>query len=246
MTQIDTNPASQSIEVLKRFNLSLLRSANLFRWVGYGFLLLTLLDIAEILFPPRFMNPAWELQAMGQLVERVAVPLLGFILVFFGERNSRERWEVPLVKLFSWLTLLYAVLYFLLVPLGVINTLRIDKQNNQQITTQIERLQTQIQELQTRLGTVNTPEEMETLIGQLNNGQIPQIQGNDQFETVKKQLNDFVSTGKERLDTQSKEARSNQRNSLFKRSIKWNLGALVSGLLFVSLFRGTAWARQRW
>ncbi|NJK39107.1 MAG: hypothetical protein HC920_16110 [Oscillatoriales cyanobacterium SM2_3_0] len=128
MTQIDTNPASQSIEVLKRFNLSLLRSANLFRWVGYGFLLLTLLDIAEILFPPRFMNPAWELQAMGQLVERVAVPLLGFILVFFGERNSRERWEVPLVKLFSWLTLLYAVLYFLLVPLGVINTLRIDKQ----------------------------------------------------------------------------------------------------------------------
>ncbi|MDY7023338.1 MAG: HpsJ family protein, partial [Cyanobacteriota bacterium] len=77
MTQVDSS-SNQSVEVLRRFNVSLLRSINLVRWVGYGFLVLSFFDLIDILYPPDFMNPAWELQTMGQIVERLAVPLLAF------------------------------------------------------------------------------------------------------------------------------------------------------------------------
>lgn len=53
------------------------------RWVGYGLLLLALFDTIEVLTPPQFTNPAWEFQTIGALVERVPVPLLGLVLVFF-------------------------------------------------------------------------------------------------------------------------------------------------------------------
>ena len=31
------------------------------------------------------MNPAWEFQTFGGLVERVAVPLIGLVFVFYGK-----------------------------------------------------------------------------------------------------------------------------------------------------------------
>ena len=247
MTQVDSSSSNQSIEVLRRFNISLLRSISLIRWVGYGFLVLSLFDLIDILYPPDFMNPSWELQTMGQLVERVAVPLLGFVLIFFGERNSRDRWEIPVVSFLSWLTLLYGVIFLLLIPLGLFNTLRIDRQANQQISTQVNQVKTQINQVKTQLKTVNNPAEMENLLTQINpQGGVPEIDSFQQFEEIKTRLSTVVENSDQQLTTRAKEARSNQRQNLFKRSIKWNLGALITSALFISLWKGTVWARQKW
>lgn len=70
-----------------------MRSASLLRWVGYGLLVLALMDVVDILLPPQLMNPAWEFQTIGALVERVPVPLLGLALVFFDGISSRKNWE---------------------------------------------------------------------------------------------------------------------------------------------------------
>ncbi|MEL7034488.1 MAG: HpsJ family protein [Cyanobacteria bacterium J06592_8] len=246
MTQVDSS-SNQSVEVLRRFNVSLLRSINLVRWVGYGFLVLSFFDLIDILYPPDFMNPAWELQTMGQLVERLAVPLLAFILIFFGERNSRDRWEAPVLSLLSWLTLLYGLILFLLIPLGLFNTIRVDRQANQRISTQVNRVQDQIQQVKDRLETVSSPAEMEVLLGQINpQGGTPEIGSFQEFEEVKGRLSTVVTNSDQRITTQAKEARNTQRQNLFKRSIKWNLGALIGGTLFVSIWKGTVWARQKW
>ncbi|EAW38839.1 HpsJ family protein [Lyngbya sp. PCC 8106] len=247
MTQVDSSSSNQSVEVLRRFNISLLRSINLIRWVGYGFLVLSLFDLIDILYPPDFMNPSWELQTMGQLVERVAVPLLGFVLIFFGERNSRDRWEIPVVSFLSWLTLFYGVIFLLLIPLGLFNTLRIDRQANQQISTQVNQVQTQIKQVKDQLKTVNNPTEMESLLSQINpQGGVPEIDSFQQFEDIKNRLSTVVENSDKQLTTRAKEARSTQRQNLFKRSIKWNLGALITSALFISLWKGTVWARQKW
>ncbi len=55
-------------------NVSL--SSSLFRLVGYGLLVLALFDLIHILIPLQLMNPMWEFQTVGALVERVPVPLL--------------------------------------------------------------------------------------------------------------------------------------------------------------------------
>jgi hypothetical protein len=46
---------------------------------------------------------------------------------------------------------------------------------------------------------------------------------------------------KQQMQTQYQAKRSNQRISLFKNSVKWNLGALVSGILFIYVWRLTRW-----
>lgn len=93
------------------------------------------IDIATILYPPQFTNPSWELQTIGGIVERVPVPLIGFGFVFLGEPSQ---WKIPervLLNLTSFLSLVVAALFLFLVPLGIVNTIRINNENTETITT---------------------------------------------------------------------------------------------------------------
>jgi hypothetical protein len=74
--------------------------------LGYGLLLSAFFDIVEMFVLPNFMNPAWEFKTFGALVERVPVPLIGLVLVFFEEKNSRSKWEFPILKLLQRIALL--------------------------------------------------------------------------------------------------------------------------------------------
>lgn len=51
----------------------------LFRFVGYGLLMLALLDLVEMLVPMRLLDPVWQIQTTGALVEFVPVLLLGLL-----------------------------------------------------------------------------------------------------------------------------------------------------------------------
>ncbi len=244
MTQSDSNQLTQSVKELRRFSFSQLRSISLWRLIGYVLLVLSLLDLVEKLVPLRLMNPAWELQTLGALVERVPLPLLGLVLAFYGERNWRARWEVPLLKFLSWLALLLGVAFLLLIPVGVSNTVRIERQNSEQIAAQVDKQMTQIQKVEDAIEGAKTPAEMEALISRLDGqGRSPDIKNSQQLEQVKEQLSDSIAKGEERMIEQAEATRSSQRLDLWKSSVKWNLGALVSGVLFIGIWRRTRWAR---
>jgi len=233
-----------AIDQLWKFSAGLSKSIGVVRWVGYGLLILAFFDVVEIFVPPLFMNPAWEFQTLGQLVERVPVPLLGLALVFLGERDQRSRWEPLVLNILSWLTLLVGVLFFLLVPLGVVNTIRLDTRNTQQITQQVEQRQEQIQQVREALGQATTVEQMQFLISQLNQGRTPQIQGTEQLAEVKEQLSTFLEQGETRIQEQAQSQKKSRRLGLLENSVKWNMGALVSAALFISIWRLTGWARR--
>ncbi|WP_235107363.1 HpsJ family protein [Acaryochloris sp. 'Moss Beach'] len=65
-------------------------STFVLRIAGYALLLLTLVDTLAILIPPQLLDPAWELETIGSLVERSPVPLIGFALVASGGRRFRQ------------------------------------------------------------------------------------------------------------------------------------------------------------
>jgi hypothetical protein len=90
MTKPTTDKLIPLLNELQEFAYKMADSMNIFRVLGYGLLLLALFDILEMFIPPGFMNPAWEFQTFGALVERVPVPLIGFVLVFYGEKYSRK------------------------------------------------------------------------------------------------------------------------------------------------------------
>lgn len=234
-----------AIDQLWKFSAGLSKSIGVVRWVGYGLLVLAFFDVVEIFVPPVLMNPAWEFQTIGQLVERVPVPLLGLALVFLGERDQRTRWEPLILNILSWLALLVGVLYFLLVPLGIVDTIRLNTQNQQRVERQLEQRQEQIQQVKEALGQATTVEQMQFLISQLDSqGRTPQIQGTEQLAEVKEQLSTFLEQGETRIQEQAESQKKSQRLGLLENSVKWNLGALVSAALFISVWRLTGWARR--
>ncbi len=211
-------------------------SVAIFRRVGYGLLLLALFDLLAILLPPNLMNPLWQFETMGAIVERVAVPLLGLVLVFFGEEKFRSPLEQKLLKSLRWLCLLVGVLFFLLVPLGLVNTIQVKKINDTQMADQFKQQNNRIERVEKQLNIIKD-QDLENFIksqGRSLDGQSPQ-QARDQFiEKIKKDKN--------QLRTQFEQAKANRRLTLLKNLAKWSLGAIVSGILFIYIWVLTRWA----
>ncbi len=235
---------NQTTNEFSRFIFGMIDSLPIVRWVGYGFLILTFFDVIEMFIPARFMNPNWEFQTFGALVEKVIIPLIGFVLVFFAGLNERGNKEGIILKFLSWLTLLLGIIYFITVPLGIINTVRIHKQNNQQITVRLNQQKAAIQQVKKNLDAPITEAQMQQILARLNGGRAPEIKSPEELEQAKQQLSTFVNKGESELETQVQEARSNQSLNLLKKSVKWNLGALIAGALFITIWRSTAWARR--
>lgn len=234
---------NKSVDELSKFSFILLRSNTLWHCIGYGLLLFALLDTIALFIPPQLLDPQWELQTIGSLVERVAVPLIGFALIFYGEGSRRLGWEPPVLKLLSWLSLLLAILFILMIPLGIINTIRLERRLATQINTQLEQGQTQIEQVKQELQQANTPEEMQNLLSRLNAGNAPNISSTQQFEEVKKELSSFITNAETNITTQAETTKSTRSLNLFRNAIKWNLGALISTVLFIIIWRSSSWAR---
>ncbi|WP_323253741.1 hypothetical protein [Spirulina sp. CCNP1310] len=65
-----------------------------------------------------------------------------------------------------------------------------------------------------------------------------------QVDALKGQLTDSVANLEANVKQQADTALKQRRMALLKNSIKWNIAALVSSLLFLSVWQLTAWARR--
>ena len=210
------------------------------RWIGYGLLILSLLDTIAVLIPANFGNRVWELQTIGAVVERVPVPLLAMALRFFGEGYDRRRLEDIFLKVLSWVCLVLALVFLLMLPLGIFGTIFVNNQNDKQITTQANQQLAQLQQVEERLNK-GSPEDLKNLAGELTRLGVQADTKNPQ--ELKTQILSRITPAKERLQTQSAAVQSSQRLGLLKNAVKWLLGALISSVLFFTIWRGTDWAR---
>jgi hypothetical protein len=237
MTKSNSDKLFPVVQELQEFAFSQIGSMTLLRVLGYGLLLLAVFDVVEMFVPPNFMNPVWEFQTFGALVERVPVPLIGLALIFYGELHGRSKWEVLSVKVLSWLTLLFALLFFLLIPLGVGNTVRLSNQSATQINNASQQQISQAEQVEKQLNAA-TPQQIDNFLksqGRSLGGKNP--------EEVKSQILSEVSKAKTQIKTQAQATQSTQKLNLLKNSVKWNLGALLSSALFFTIWKLTNWAR---
>ncbi|WP_353260319.1 HpsJ-like protein, cyanoexosortase A-associated [Prochlorothrix hollandica] len=245
MTESDGGQITQAINQLWKSRTGLLTSLDVAHLVGYALLILAVFDVIALLIPPDFGNPGWQFNLFGQLIERIPVPVIGLALVFVGGQDKRPSWELPLLSLTSWLTFIIGIMYFLMIPWASLNTLRLYRQANNQINAQIEQGKAQIEEVRSSLGQVNTDEDMARLLSQVVNQTVTPEDLTEPISSVKETLQTSLAEGEATLQTQAAEARSQGRLELFKNSIKWNLGAFVSGAILVLMWKSTDWARTK-
>ncbi len=208
----------------------------LFRAVGYGLLLLTLFDVVSAIIPPQFSNPGWQFQTAGGFVERSAVPLIGFILVFYDDRDARKKRELLLLRLLSWIALLTGIFYLALVVVFFLTPQGLNDRAEAQVKAQIEPEINKQQQIQAQFEKAQ-PAQIEAFMK--NN----RVTGIDAPAFKAKMIQNALLTEKN-LKERMALTNSGQRLALIKNAVKWALGAMVTGVLFIKIWAGTSWARQ--
>jgi len=212
-------------------------SFAILRLVGYGLLILSVLEYATILIPPQLMNPEWEFSAMGQVVERVPVPLLALALVFLGDTQMRRGWERPCLKILSWLALGFSIFLFLMIPFwGVMNTMRLSTLSAAAINQQYDAQAQQFSQFEQQLNQAS-PEDISNFLTSQG------VALEDSSQPPKEQILGQLQTLQQQLQEQAKAERTAQQRTLLERAIKWNLSAMVSGVLFAYIWHLTPWTR---
>jgi hypothetical protein len=212
---------------------------RLARVVGYGLLLLSFVDFLYGLIPADFMDPVWEYQFAGDLIKLVPVPLLALVLALWGDYVERHDIEWPILKFLSWLSLLFSVTLFLLIPLTVANTLRIHQFNNEQISTQINQQQQQIDAARTQLEQA-TPQQLQSLMPGNQSNAIAAASPDD----ARAQILDNLQQAKEQADAQATQARANVKQNLIKNSLKLTAQSFLGSCLFFYVWLVSRWARR--
>jgi hypothetical protein len=214
------------------------------RLIGYTLLLLSCFDIINIFIPPHFMNPEWEVQATTELVERVAVPLIGLAFVFYRDLSLRVKLEIVVLKGLSWAALIVGIAYFLLLPLLLVNSFRLDDVLVGQNNTFVAQRMTQIEQIQQRLSQSASKPEMNALFTRFSGQPLPPTLANQDLPSLKQNLLTTISSGKPLIRKQAEATGAERRLKLLKTTIKAFLGAIISSFCFIYIWSLTRWIRQ--
>lgn len=212
-------------------------SSGILRLVGYGLLVMTLINVLFLLIPLHLMNPLWEFQTMGAIVDRIPVALLGMVLVYYGEKGDRNPTETIILKGLSSFSLVAAMLLLLMIPLNISSSVQVYNQQNFPTNSQVINQENTIQQFQDQVKAANSRSEI---------GAILQQQGQQKVSipdsvNIKKLKNDILTNlqnSQDKIISQAQSFRVQKRSLLFKKCLKSNIGALIASILFLLIWKG--------
>ena len=209
-------------------------------FAGYILLALTFLDYIFLIFPPRLFNPAWELNVIGHLIDSIWAPMLGLLLIFFRMPQQKIRnKELKKLSILSRLVLLMAIFYFLLVPLIITDTVRVNRDRDNQFKVLVSQQQTQLTKAQQQLNELS--DEQVTKAFAKSPLVLPSDSGEAMREKILNKLKENQSI------TRNRAAKVNKQNNrqTIKKSLKWAIGALLAGFVFINIWDNSRWTRNQ-
>lgn len=218
------------------------RAFALLRFIGYILLLFSLIDYLAILIPPRLTDSAWEFQTIGQLVDHVWSPLLGLTFIFLYNQASIVSFkQLSILRFLSWVALTMGIVYLLLLPLGINNSLTLYKSINARSTNEQAQQQEELQKVTEKLNTSNSPQELNNLAKVLH---LPSEAGSNQSpQDLKKKLSQQMQTVTQNASATANTSKRQQIKNLIKESVRTNLGVIISGVCFITFWNLTRWTR---
>lgn len=217
-------------------------SSGILRLVGYGLLLMAVVDVTFLVIPPQLMNPVWEFKTIGAIVERLPVTLLGMVLVYYGERSDRAPIEGILLKGLSWFSLFAALLLMLMIPLNISNGFRIYNQQNATANAKFVNQKETIQHFKEQLEAADSKDEIGAVLQQQAQQKV-NIPDSVNTQKLKTDLITNLQNNQDSITNQAQAFRAQKRALLLKKCLKWNLGALIASILFFLIWKSTGWAR---
>ena len=218
------------------------KSFSLLRLVGYILLVFSLIDYIAILIPPHLTDPTWELQTAGLFVDHIWAPLLGLVLIFF---YTKKRWvsprEITILRCLSWLSFFLGLVYLLMLPLGINNSLTIYFNNSNQITNQAAQQTHLLQKLNQQLNAATTADQLKTIAKIINPQSDTQLKTPPQ--ELKNQLSQRIQAAEKNVSNTAKVVKQQQSIKLMKDAVRVNLGELLAGVCLITIWNLTRWVR---
>ena len=220
------------------------RSTRIINLVGYVILFLVLLDYGFLLISSQIFDPTWAYNTAGRLVENVWGILLALILVFYRrDQDIIKPKESFLLKLTSWLTLAVGIGYFLIAPIILGNGLRIHRGNYSQFVSQVDLQKTQVQQYSQQLQQANEGQ-LRSLLQRYTVGQNTSGITANSAEQIKSNILAEVEKQQVQAREQLQQEFNSKKTSLLGTTVKWSIGAIISGVCLVLIWRHTQWARR--
>lgn len=208
--------------------------------VGYGLLGFSLFALIDALVPLQLTNPNWEFRTLSRLVDMSPAILIGLLFVFFRREGYIRRSEMLVLRSLSWATLVIGVFYFLLIPLGLINSARINQRTESEIAYKLVRQNEQINKAKSQAEAA-TDDQLEKFI-EFSRTKNPNQQIIDP-QRIRAQWQKEIAKAKENAEQNAAAERSAKTTELIKDAAKANIGAALAGTLFILFWRMTLWAR---
>ena len=218
-------------------------SSSILRSIGYSLLLIAVVNISFLLIPLQLMNPLWEFQTVGAVVERTPFILLGIVLVCYEQRSDRASIELPILKGLSLFSLISTIVLLLVIPLNINNSFSIYYQNSVINNAQSIAQKDAIEKFEKQLLLADSKEEITAIIQQQT--QQINIPASINIQTLKDNILIILQNYRDDINNQIQTFRNQKRLLLIQKYLQWNLGALIAAILFFLIWKSTYWARTK-
>ena len=218
-------------------------SSSILRSIGYSLLLIAVVNISFLLIPLQLMNPLWEFQTVGAVVERTPFILLGIVLVCYEQRSDRASIELPILKGLSLFSLISTIVLLLVIPLNINNSFSIYYQNSVINNAQSIAQKDAIEKFEKQLLLADSKEEITAIIQQQT--QQINIPASINIQTLKDNILIILQNYRDNINNQIQTFRKQKRLLLIQKCLQWNLGALIAAILFFLIWKSTYWARTK-
>lgn len=206
-------------------------TARILHLIGYGLLLVAVVNIGLAIAPWQSINPLEEFP-IGRVIETMPIVLLGMVLVYY-QQSDRTWVEVTVLKTLSWLALASAILLLAIIPLNISNSWLYYRQiMPSEVTVDRHDL---IQQFKEQLKAANSKAEISAVLQQ----QVAPINISDLVNVPQLKDNILTDLFSDRDTIISPTFRGEKRSMLLKNCLRWNLGALVASTLFFMFWQSS-------
>ncbi len=216
--------------------------SSLIRGVGYFFLIFSLLMILKALIPTDFQNIQWRFEVVGQIVDQIWWILLGLAMVFFYREGSEVSYQQSsLLNFFYWLSLVLAILYFVLVPLAIYDTSSMVYLSTRDQTIKNDFIETKVEEIDKKITQSYSVKELQEIAQSIDYHKLNlTVKDVGQLkEDLKLPLQKFH----QKLKQDNEQEHSKNSTQFFKRAVNNIIGSILSGTSLILLWRKALWAR---
>lgn len=211
--------------------------------VGYGLLILFALDMAQVLAAYRPFRPEEDQALILQVIERVAVPLVAYVLIFWSEPGAANRFELRVRKIVSMASALLAVGCAALAVMAVHSGIRLSGQASAAIERQETERAAGLERLADELPRMNS-EHVARAYRELVRLGAGEPQQNLTTAQMRQRLMEAVPQALMASRAAAQQAVAQARRLQFLVSAKYCIGGIISAVLFLFVWETTASARR--